>query len=156
MKDVWLCGASECLNFDESNEWRKDCQRWFESNSETFRAVNPNDYYNYSEQLHRTDFEIMEFCNHRVKQASIVLVNLSNIRKSVGSIMELSLAKQFRKPIVGFLEDTFYDEEENEITKVSSLKNQIHPWLYYTCDRIETGYDARLDALEYIEKYYGR
>ena len=155
MKHVWLCGASEKVSFNDSNEWREACVKWFEDHSEHFRAWNPNDYYNYNELLHHTDPEINKFCSNKVTEADVILVNLKDIRKSVGSISELTLADYIRKPIVGFLEyDEYADFYENVRTEVK-LKNEIHPWIYDFCGRIETGYDAKLNALEYIERYYG-
>jgi hypothetical protein len=153
MKHVWLCGASEKVNFEDSNWWRESCIKWFENNSDSFRAWNPNYYYNYREQLHKSDSEIRDFCDNRVEKADVILVNLQSIRQSVGSIMEIAWAWKARKPIIGFLED-----DEIEIgggTLPLDLKKVCHPFVVECCNRIETGYDARLDALEYIDKYYG-
>ena len=149
MKDVWLCGASECLDFEESNTWRKECKEWFKSNSKYFRAVNPNDYYNYSECLHKSELEIVKFCLRKVRKSKVILVNLNNIRLSVGSIVEVAWAYLWRKPIIGFLERN--DVEENEVDK---LKKIIHPWIYCFCDRIELGENSMEEAILYIEKYY--
>jgi len=151
LKDVWLCGASECLVFEQSNEWRRNCQEWFEACSKRFRAVNPNDYYNYSECLHKSDLEILMFCLRKVKKSKVVLVNLNNIRLSVGSIVEMAWAYLWRKPIIGFLERN--DVAEDEVEK---LKKIIHPWVHCFCDRIELGEDSMEEAMLYIDKYYGK
>lgn len=155
MKHVWLCGASEKVDFEASNWWRKNCVKWFEDNSDYFRAWNPNDYYNYNEQLHKTDLEIIKFCDNHVDKADVILVNLKDIRKSVGSVSELAWAYFLKKPIVGFIEDDAYVDFHKDSKVDEALKREIHPWVYGFCGRIETGFDARLDALEYIEKYYG-
>lgn len=155
MKHVWLCGASEKVSFEEGNEWREACKEWFEDYSCTIRAWNPNDFYNYSQRLHHNDDEIIGFCNNKVEQADVILINLKDIRKSVGSISELAWAKFMRKPIVGFIDDdTYIDFYSNKATE-EALKKEIHPWVYGFCGRIEAGFDARLEALEYIERYYG-
>ncbi|WP_024346086.1 nucleoside 2-deoxyribosyltransferase [Lacrimispora indolis] len=153
MKHVWLCGASEKVSFEESNRWREECVERFKDNSKYFRAWNPNDYYNYDEQLHKSDTEIIRFCYNKVEQADVILVNLQNIRQSVGSLMEIAWAYLLRKPIVGFLEDDHIDIGGGILPL--DLKNVCHPWVIECCDRIETGNSAIEDALYYIETYYG-
>lgn len=142
--EVWLCGASGRISFEKSNEWREFCKKWFEDNSKTFRGVNPNDYYNYREQLHDSDAEIMEFCRQRVERAKVILINLDNSGESGGTLMEIAWANMLRKPVIGF-----YKGDEADINKVT------YPWILATCNKIKTGDDAMLDALYYIEKYYG-
>lgn len=155
MKHVWLCGASEKVSFEDGNKWREDCVKWFENNSEFFRAWNPNNYYNYREQLHHNDSEIIGFCDTHVNEADVILVNLKDIRRSVGSISELAWCYSTRKPVVGFIEDDAYVDFYKDREVEEALKCEIHPWVYEFCGRIEVGFDARLDALEYIDKYYG-
>ena len=157
MKYVWLCGASEKVSFEDSNNWRRECVDWFKYNSESFRAWNPNDYYNYGEQLHKSDAEIFRFCYQKIFQSDVILVNLENIRQSVGSIMELAWAQQLNKPIVGFYETKFfsYGVEDIKKEKLKDFKNYIHPWVYECCGRIEAGDESIYSILDYIEKYYG-
>lgn len=142
--EVWLCGASGRVSFEESNEWREFCKKWFEDNSKTFRGINPNDYYNYRECLHDSDFEIMEFCKQRVKQAEVMLINLNHSGASGGTLMEVAWANMLGKPIIGF-----YDGDENDLIKIT------YCWIPPACNKIKIGKEAMLDALNYIEKYYG-
>lgn len=142
--EVWLCGASGRISFEESNEWREFCKKWLEDNSKTLRGINPNDYYNYREQLHDSDFEIMEFCKQRVKQAKVILVNLNHSGGSGGTLMEIAWADILDKPIVGF-----YDGGKTDLNEIT------YCWVPPACNKIKTGKEAMLDALNYIEKYYG-
>lgn len=153
MKHVWLCGASEKVSFEESNKWREESVKWFEDNSNCFRAWNPNSFYYYSEQLHKSDTEIIRFCNNKVDQADVILVNLQSIRQSVGSIMEIAWARFMRKPIIGFLEDDQIEIGGGILPL--DLKKECHSWITECCDRIETGDGAMENALDYIETYYG-
>lgn len=153
MKYVWLCGASEKVSFEESNRWREECVERFENNSKYFRAWNPNRFYNYDEQLHKSDTEVFKFCDKHVRQADVILVNLQSIRQSTGSHMEIAWAYLLGKPIVGFLEDD-HIEIGGGILPLD-LKKECHPWVIECCDRIETGNSAIEDALYYIETYYG-
>jgi nucleoside 2-deoxyribosyltransferase len=68
-----------------------------------------------------------------VRTSDLILVNLNG--KSIGTAMELMLAHELHKPIIG------YFEEDNE----------IHPWLDYVCDRVFIKLE---DCLKYIEEYY--
>lgn len=148
MKYVWLCGASEKVSFEDSNNWRKECVSWFKSFSKRFRAWNPNDYYSYSERRHNSDLEILLFCLQKVTESKVILVNLDNIRMSVGSIVELAWAYLLRKPVIGFYEG-YKGKDDDE------LRNAIHSWIYEFCWRIELGDESMLNALDYIEEYYG-
>lgn len=148
MKYVWLCGASEKVSFEDSNNWRKECVSWFKFNSKSFRAWNPNEYYSYSERRHNSDLEILLFCLRKVTESKAILVNLDNIRMSVGSIVELAWAYLLRKPVIGFYEG-YKGKDDDE------LRNAIHSWVYEFCWRIELGDEAMLNALDYVEEYYG-
>jgi hypothetical protein len=67
---------------------------------------------------------------------------------SVGSVVELAWAYLLRKPVIGFYEG-YKGKDDDE------LRNTIHSWIYEFCWRIELGDDAMLNAIDYIEEYYG-
>lgn len=148
MKQVYLAGAMEAYgDGNEAKIWRQEAEQCFYCCDTNFRAISPVDYYVYSEQYHKNDSEIFRFDLHKIKQSDVVLVNLENIRKSIGTSDEILYAYMNDIPVVGFLE-TPYELNEEEIIK------EIHPWKYIQINRIETGKDAMKKAIEYLTFYY--
>jgi nucleoside 2-deoxyribosyltransferase len=131
----YLAGAMTGISFDESNVYRETAKEWLESRECNFNvtAINPNDYYNFLEKRHETEKEILRFDLNMIRTSDLILVNLNG--KSIGTAMELMLAYELHKPIVGFIAD----------------KSELHPWLDYVCDRVFNEMDL---ALKYIEEYY--
>ena len=77
-----------------------------------------------------------------------MLVNLANLRKSVGTCDEIMYAYMNNIPVVGFL-----DIDRNLSTE--EIIELVHPWKYLQINRIETGSKAMLNAMNYIMEYYG-
>lgn len=74
------------------------------------------------------------------------MVNLNDIRKSIGTCIEVYEAYKNNIPVVGFLDDELPIEEMIKL---------IHPWIYCCVDRIETGKYSLNKAINYIIDYYG-
>ena len=74
------------------------------------------------------------------QDSKIMLVNLKDLDKSIGTSDEILFAYLNRIPIIGFYEN------EN--------LSDIHPWKMEQINRIETGKDALLNAMNYIVNYY--
>ena len=108
-------------------------------------AYSPTDYYEYGSDYHKSNREVMRFDLRKVRESDVMLVNLKDIRKSVGSCDEIFYAYILGKPIIGFIEDDIDGEE---------LINYVHEWKYEQIDRIETGENALETACEYIKDYY--
>lgn len=144
-KTVYLAGSMEALSKEEASKWRKDVKEWFDENN--FKCVDPTIYYEYGEQYHTNDFEVMRFDLHKVKTADVILVNLNNIRKSIGTCDEIMYAYLNNIPIVGFI------ESDDELT-TEEIIAYVHPWKYVQINRIETGMDAMKKAVIYMENYY--
>lgn len=81
----------------------------------------------------------------KVKNSDVILVNLNNIRRSIGTCIEIYEAFRSDIPVIGFI-----DEE----LPIEAMIDLIHPWIYYCVDRIETGKGSMLSACQYIKEYY--
>lgn len=145
-KKLYLAGAMGCYGNDikKANEWRNRVLTYIELspyNKENIRCFNPASYYNYSEQIHKTEQEIMRFDFNQLKNSDIVLVNLKDIDKSIGTSDEVLFSYLHGIPVIGFYED-------------SDNINFVHPWKIEQMDRIETGKDALKNVIDYILEYY--
>lgn len=143
---IYTAGAMEVYGKESvhATEWRKKCKDFY-SIDEDVKIVSPTDYYSYSTKYHKNGLEVMRFDLYKVKEADLILVNLNNVRNSIGTSDEIFYAWQHEKPIIGFIEKDVPDEE---------LENLLHPWKYWQVSRIETGENAMRNALEYIRNFY--
>lgn len=130
---------------NKAEEWRRYVKDFFEKNTDNYRVINPTDYYQYGKNYHKTDKEVFRFDLRKVSNSDIVLVNLNDIRKSIGSCIEIYESYKNNIPVIGFLDDELPVEE---------MIKRIHPWIYCCVDRIETGKDSLNKALSYIIDYY--
>ena len=99
----------------------------------------PAEFYNYQNENHYTEKEIMNYELRAVKMADVVLVNLDRLDKSIGTCDEILYAYMNDVPVIAF------SEQENP---------DIHPWKVEQIDRIETGKNALTKAMMYIASYY--
>ena len=147
MKTIYLCGAMETYEgTNEARVWRERAKEYFDKYSINFECISPVDYYNYGSNVAQRDSEIMRFDLRKVRESDILLVNLNDIRKSVGTCDEIFLAYVLGKPIIGFINK---DVPNKEIAQL------VHPWKYEQIDRIEVGDNSLSKACEYIKDYYG-
>ncbi len=147
-KTIYLAGSMEAYaGTNKAREWRRKATYSFKEFTD-FKVISPVDYYDYGEKFHKRESEVMRFDLRKVKESDIILVNLDNIRKSLGTSDEIIYAYTLGKPIIGFLEsDSTLTEKE--------IISIVHPWKYEQIDRIETGKAAMRKAISYIITYYG-
>jgi nucleoside 2-deoxyribosyltransferase len=124
------------LSWDEQNEWREAVKEWLSSRECDYKLVivNPCDYYNFKEKRYKTDREIMEFDKYQVRTSDLIIVNY-NAPNSIGTAVEIGLANELHKPIVGLNESKLY----------------IHSWLVDMTDRMCETTD---ELLNYIYEFY--
>ena len=78
--------------------------------------------------------EIMEFDLYNLRNSDLVIVNFNN-PSSIGTAMELMLAKEYHIPVIAF-----------------GVKNQnIHSWLLETCTRV---CDDIREVVEHVVDFY--
>lgn len=150
-KKVYLAGAMACYGKDDTTakDWRNQVKKWFKDQTDNFKVISPTDYYEYGKTFHQTEKEVMRFDLRKVKEADVVLVNLNDLEKSLGTSDEILLAYLCGIPVIGFLKPktNVYNSNE-EIT-------QLHPWKREQLDRIECAHDGMVKAMQYIKDYYG-
>lgn len=144
---VYLSGAMEAYDGTEkAKEWREYCKSFLVNCDGSFAVFSPTDHYQYGINYHKNNHEIFRYDLYQTRTSDIVLVNLNDVRKSIGTCMELYEAHKSGIPVVGFIDDDISGEE---------LIQKIHPWVYCCVDRIETGEDGLYKALDYIIEFYG-
>lgn len=146
MQYIYTAGAMEAYaNTNKAKKWRDEAKDFFEKYTDNFIVINPTEYYSYGKNYHKNYHEIFRFDLHKVKKSDLVLVNLNDIRKSIGTCIEVYEAHKSGIPVIGFIDEKL----PNEL-----LINLVHPWIYYCVDRIETGKNSMDQAFNYIISYY--
>ena len=140
--DIYLCGGMGKFGkerFEESDTWRRYCKETLESyenNRFNVSCINPNDYFNFKEEIPRYESqkEIMEFDLFKLRNSNLVIVNFNDMY-SLGSMAELAIAYERRIPVIGLNVDN----------------QELHSWQIEMCNRIFEDIDEMLD---YVEDYY--
>lgn len=139
---VYTAGAMTCYCDSEYPKiWRGVVSEWFEKYTDNITCINPTDYYEIGKDYHNSEREVMRFDLRNVRMSDVLLVNLKDLDKSIGTSDEIFYAFIKGIPVIGFYEDGKIED--------------VHPWKIEEIDRIETGKDALLNSLKYIKDYYG-
>lgn len=134
---IYLSGGMSGVNFEEQTKWRKQVQDAIKFNHDCAKKpifFNPVNYYNFEETRHLSEREVMEFDLNELRKSDLVIVNF-NDEKSLGTAMELILAKELRIPIIG----------------INTERKQLHPWLVECCTRMCN--DLR-EAVTHVVDFY--
>lgn len=138
---IYLAGKMGGLNFEESDKWRRELKVKIYEQALYSQIhpiiINPNEYYNFKNQTHQSEKEVMQYDLNHVRSSDIVVVNLDGINTSIGTAIELYTAAQLNIPVLAW-----GTSEEWENT---------HPWLKECISRVES--DMR-GLSEYIRLYY--
>ena len=155
-KNIYLAGAIGCYGNNQANAtmWRFDAEESIKRHVVSYdgvltkwNVIDPCDYYMYGEGLHHTEKEVMGFDLNRVNNSDVILVNLNDLDKSIGTSDEILYAYLHSIPVIGFL-------QTDEVLQENETKELLHPWKYEQINRIETGLDALEKAVDYICTYY--
>ena len=150
-KTVYLAGAMGCYGTENPYpiKWRKEAIALFNLRSDGFKIIDPTEFYEYGRSKHNNEKEVMRFDLRSAINSDVLLVNLKDLDKSIGTSDEIFYAYLHNKPIIGFMKTDGSKLDEYESKKL------LHPWKYEQIDRIETGYYALENAVNYIVDYYG-
>ena len=128
---IYLSGGMTALCEEEQTAWRRTFQNVFDvfdGNENTPVIFDPTQYYSLFYKEHKSDREAMEYDLYKLRNADLVIVNF-NVPESIGTAMELMLAKEYHIPVIGL--------NENNV--------ELHPWLKECCTRICDSFDELID-----------
>ena len=134
---IYLSGGMSGLTLEQQMSWRNRLQKAIKYNREPLKNpifFSPPDYYSPSTNAHKSEREAMEFELHHLRKSDVVLVNF-NIPKSIGTAMELMVAKENHIPIIGLNESGA----------------ELHPWLIECCTRM---CDTFTELVDHVVDFY--
>lgn len=139
---IYLAGAMSGTSYKEQTEWRQTFKNsildlankdLFDINPKV-KIFNQCEYYNDYDKTHKTEHEIFEFDLYNLKRSDLVVANL-NRQRSIGTSMEIAIARENRIPVIGL--------HEND--------DELHPWLSECCVRVCKSMD---ELVWYVVDYY--
>lgn len=137
---IYLSGGMGNLSFEEQSRWRKQIMDAIKFGDYHYEKkpifFDPVNYYNFTEKLHKTEREIVEFDLNAVRNSDLIIVNF-NDPSSLGTCAELAIAYEKKIPVVG----------------INKGNKELHPWLPVFVGRM---CDDIREAVEYVVEFYLR
>lgn len=138
---IYLAGAMSGLTMEEMNKWRFDTKSLLIQTSKLsttkVNVINPVTYFNFENNIHQTEMEVMKFDLAKVKLSDIVIVNMDKLNTSIGTSIECYEAWKSGIPVLAFGGDVLYEN--------------LHPWIKNCITRYDGDYD---DTVAYINNLY--
>ena len=135
---IYLAGGMGDISFEEQTKWRIQIKEaiLYGFYEYTYKPLffSPPMYYNFEEQNHNTEKEVMNFDLNRLRNSDLVIVNF-NVPNSIGTAMEVAIAYEHRIPIIGINED----------------KYELHSWLEESVTRMCCNMK---EAIRHVVDYY--
>lgn len=120
---IYLAGGMSNLTLEQQTNWRKQfCDAIKYGDFDYYKEpifFDPTQYYSIFDNYHKSEREVFEFDVYNLKKSNVIVVNF-NDERSLGTAMELMLAKHLGIPVIGLNIDN----------------KQLHPWLIECCNRI--------------------
>jgi len=138
MVTVYLSGGMGNVSFEEQTKWRNAIRNEVlygaKDITENVKFFSPPDYYNFEDVRHKSEKEIMDYDLYVLRRSDVVIVNF-NDEKSIGTAMELMLAKEYNIPVIGINIDG----------------KELHPWLTESVTRM---CDSLREAVDYLIDFF--
>lgn len=134
---IYLSGSMSGVSLEEQTKWRQrviDAIKYGYEHEKKAAFFNPTNYYNFKERQHKSEKEIMEFDLYNLRNSDLVIVNFNNIW-SIGTAMELMLAKEMHIPVIGW----------------NPSGEELHPWLAECTTRL---CDDMRETVEHVVNFY--
>lgn len=135
---IYMAGGMSGLSLDEQLKWRNAiCNAIKYGDYEYTKQpdfFSPPEYYSPSTNEHKSEREVMEFELSHLRKSDLVVVNF-NVPKSIGTAMELMIAKEHHIPVIGLNTDG----------------TELHPWLLECTTRMCS--DLR-EVVDHVVNFY--
>lgn len=137
---IYLSGGMTGLSYEEQIKWRNQIISAIRLESVDCNYIenpvffSPPEYYSPDTNFHKSEKEAMEYELNWLRKSDLVIVNF-NTPNSIGTAMELAIAKENKIPVVG----------------VNIDNKELHSWLIECTTRM---CESLREAVDYIKKYY--
>lgn len=140
-KMIYISGKMSGLPHDKMMKSRKKITAFLEElisiRGVDWKVANPATFYNYKNNVHKSEREIMQFELNLVRNSDVVIVKLEDINDSIGSCIEVYEAYKNNIPVIAYGYDKDWD--------------MAHPWIKECVTRRE---DDVVYACMYIAEFY--
>lgn len=126
---VYLAGSCKNVSIEERNLWRDYITKSFKDNSNSLVAFNPNEHFSYEKNNPNNERLVMDFFLHNLCNSGIVVVNLNNSDKSVGTGIEFGYALAQDKFIIGFGNQNVYEYMREKCSIVLESVDEVVSFL---------------------------
>lgn len=120
---IYLSGGMTGITVEEQMRWRNMVMNELKFGQHDYDKeisfCSPPNYYGFDEIRHKSEREEFEFYTNQLRTCNLVIVNF-NVPNSIGTAMELMLARELHIPIIGLNKDG----------------KELHPWLIECCTRV--------------------
>lgn len=141
MIKIYTAGKMSGLTYEEQMNWRYKIENEIESKTDQLiKFIHPPLFYNYLEPTHKTEREVMDWDLEHLKDCNIVIVNLNEISKSIGTHFELATATTINT----------LGNKHIYVVGFGSPNEELHPWIELSLHRRE---DTIEDAVDYVVNY---
>ena len=120
---MYLSGGMTGLTLKEQTKWREQFYNAIKYGDYDYVKkpifFDPTQRYSIFDKEYKSEREAFEYDLYNLRNSDLVVVNF-NAPNSIGTAMELMLAKELKIPVIGLNKD----------------KNDLHPWLLECCTRV--------------------
>lgn len=135
---IYLGGSMCGSTFEEQTKWRRQVRDAILFGDYDYKKkvdfFDPTQFYNFEEKRYKSESEVMEFDLYNLRSSNLLVVNFNN-PSSIGTAMEIMLAKELHIPVLGLNKD----------------KKELHPWLECSCNRI---CDDMRELVTHVVEFY--
>ena len=134
---IYMAGGMSGISLEEQKKWRNQIRNEITYNCDTKKSpsfISPPDYYSPSTNKHKSEREVREFELSHVRKSDLIIVNY-NQPQSIGTAMELAIAKEYHIPVIGINQEGY----------------KLHPWLIECTTRM---CDDIREAVDHVVNFY--